>query len=175
VIRSAACTGLSFCKLVEGKIMHRARHLVLAALLLGIGYVWGLASSGRHHVNAQEAGQGISEDTSKKIREAQNRLQDAKDALAGEGRYEAITEGLNAYLIVSGGGNAREDLESGVGVDPETFAGLYAGRALPEIQTMLGVDDKGRITYKDQPVRMYSKSRLQRNFANRLKIMELGQ
>jgi hypothetical protein len=40
---------------------------------------------------------------------------------------------------------------------------------------MLGTDDQGRITYKDQPVRIYSKSRLQRNFANRLKIMEMGQ
>jgi hypothetical protein len=155
--------------------MYRARNLGLAILLLGTGYLWGVGASVRHDLRAQEGGQGISDDSSKKVREALNRLQDAREALAGEGKYETITEGLNAYLITTGGGNAREDLETGVGVDPETFAGLYAGRALPEIQTMLGTDDQGRITYKDQPVRIYSKSRLQRNFANRLKIMEMGQ
>ena len=91
-----------------------------------------------------------------------------------EGKYEAITEGINTFLVLTGGGNAREDLESGRGVDPETFAGLYAGKALPEIQTLLGLNEHGQITYNNEVVRLYPKSRLKKLFAQRTQIVEFG-
>ena len=55
---------------------------------------------------------------------------------------------INAFLVLSGGGNALDDLESGHGVDPETFAALYAGLAIPEIGDHLAKDDQSRLTYK---------------------------
>jgi len=154
--------------------MVQVRQLLLAALLLGIGYVAGISGISLPQVTAQDAEPLVSEQVGNKIRDAQRRLQDAKEALEAEGKYEAITEGINAYLVFTGGGNAREDLESGRGVDPETFAGLYAGKALPEIQTLLGLNEHGQITYNNEVVRLYSKSRLQKLFTQRTQIIELG-
>ncbi|WP_437230004.1 hypothetical protein SH661x_001732 [Planctomicrobium sp. SH661] len=159
---------------MQGKSMHRVRSTVFAALLLGIGYTFGVSGVALNMVTAQDEAAGLSEQTGNKIRDAHRRLQEAKEALEADGKYEAITDGINSFLVFTGGGNAREDLESGRGVDPETFAGLYAGRALPEIQTLLSVNDQGQITYNNEVVRMYPKSRLQKLFAQRLQIVELG-
>ena len=79
------------------------------------------------------------------------------------------TKGLNAFAVSCGGVNALDDLEAGNGVDPETFAGLYAGLAKPDVAAQLGRDDQGRITYKNKIVRMYPVSRLKKLFATRLK------
>lgn len=153
--------------------MTTLRMLAVAALMMSLGYVLGQADVGTQFVNAQQPSGGVAEDTANKIREANRRLVDAMEALKSDGRYEAITEGPNAFLILAGGGNAREDLESGRGVDPETFAGLYAGRAIPEVKDLLGKDEQGRLTYNDEVIRIYSKSRLQRILANRVKLTEV--
>lgn len=158
--------------------MLRLRTVVLGALLVGVGYLWGVSGIGLRTLTAQDQQPppdlNVSEQTANKIREANRRLNEAKEALEAEGKYETITEGLNSFLVMTGGGNARQDLESGRGVDPITFAALYAGRAIPEVQTLLGTDDQGRITYNNEVVRMYSKSRLEKLFANQSKIIELG-
>jgi hypothetical protein len=75
---------------------------------------------------------------------------------------------------LTGGGSAKTDLEAGRGVDPETFAALYAGKALPEIQPLLGSDEQGRVTYNNEVVRMYSKSRLQKALERGVRIKEHG-
>ncbi|MEW4489352.1 hypothetical protein KOR42_01840 [Thalassoglobus neptunius] len=152
--------------------MTTLRRVSMAAALLAVGYCCGQAHLDVKSLTAQEGQVGVPDDTANKIREANRSLIEAMDSLRSDGLYESITEGPNAYLILSGGGNAREDLESGLGVDPETFAGLYSGQAVPEIQALLGVDDQGRVTYNDEVVRMYSKSRLQRVRANRIKLTE---
>lgn len=154
--------------------MTTLRMVAFALLMMTTGYFLGLANIGQQDVQAQQPGDLVDEETADKIREAHRRLIDAMEALKSDGRYEAVTEGPNAYLILAGGGNAREDLESGRGVDPETFAGLYAGRAIPEIKDLLGTDDQGRLTYNDEVVRMYSKSRLERVMANRTKLAEVN-
>lgn len=154
--------------------MTRLRLLMFGGLMLGVGYLLGTCGGDMAAATAQDADVGISEETTTKIRDAYRRMTDAAEALQAEGRYESITTGINGFLVVTGGGNAREDLESGRGVDPETFAALYAGRAIPEIQDLLDTDEQGRITYNNEVVRMYSKSRLQRLFANRLKLTETG-
>ena len=90
--------------------------------------------------------------------------------------------GLN-YLGVSVGGiDAVRDLEESRGVDPETFAALHAGFALPEVgrhlnlkkEIVLGGNVKlridaadGRLRYKDSAVRMYSADRLRELFERR--------
>lgn len=152
--------------------MTMLRKISSAAVLLTVGYCCGLAQLDVPSLTAQEDRVGIPDDAAAKIRDANRTLMEAMEFLRSNGLYESITDGPNAYLILSGGGNAREDLESGMGVDPETFAGLYSGQALPEIQALLGVDDQGRITYNNEVVRMYSKSRLQRVRANRIKLTE---
>lgn len=154
--------------------MTRMRTVIFGGLMLGCGYLLGAFGAGTLEVTAQEPDVGVTEETANKIRDAHRRLTDAMEALQAQGRYEAVTEGINSFLVLSGGGNAREDLESGRGVDPETFAALYAGRALPEIQDLLDTDEQGRITYNDEVVRMYSKARLQRIFANRIQLTETG-
>jgi hypothetical protein len=146
----------------------------MGLVLLGTGYVLGVHSDLVGTLTAQEQDGGVADETSRKIRTAQRSLLDAMEALQAEGRYETVTEGVNAFLVLAGGGNAREDLESGRGVDPETFAALYSGRAKPEVQDLLDMDEQGRITYNGEVVRIYSKSRLQRIFAERVKLTEVG-
>jgi hypothetical protein len=151
--------------------MPRLRSFAGALLLVAAGYLLGTGSLTLRSVTAQETKE---DPTIAKIHEAHLRLQDAREALEADGKYVSITNGLNAFLILSGGGNFQEDLEAGRGVDPETFAALYAGRATPDIQQMLGVNEHGQITYNNEVVRIYSKSRLQQMYAERLKIEEQG-
>jgi hypothetical protein len=74
-----------------------------------------------------------------------------------------------------GGLNAKEDLESGRGVDPETFAALYAAAYdLKKLNLkdesladwvdigLLDYDAEGRLTYQNKVVRIYPVSRLKK-------------
>ncbi len=151
--------------------MRRVRSAAWAALLVGFGYVCGMAQVSERTVTAQE---DQKDPAASRINAAYKSLVEARDTLEANGRYKTITDGVNSFLIMTGGGNAQEDLESGRGVDPETFAGLYAGHASPEIQPLLGVNEQGQITYNNEVVRMYSKSRLQRALADRLKYVDVA-
>lgn len=152
--------------------MRQWQRWMAGAGLVAAGYV--LGASGAFDLrmsDAQETAEtDLTKETAAKVRAATNALRDAADALRSEGRYEAITDEVNSYLVLSGGGNARQDLESGTGVDPETFAALYTGGAIPEVADKLEFDDQNRLTYNGQVVRMYSKARLQRMQAERTKI-----
>ncbi|MCA8996910.1 MAG: hypothetical protein KDA80_07990 [Planctomycetaceae bacterium] len=152
--------------------MRRFQIALFGLTMLGIGFLLGTNQLPQRQLTAQDSDVGISDSSAEKIRDAYRKLQEASEALQSEGRYAAVTEGVNAFLVLSGGGNAEEDLKSGRGVDPETFAALYSGKALPEIQDLLETDDQGRILYNNEVVRMYSKSRLQRLFAIRSQVAE---
>lgn len=154
--------------------MGLVRKLGLAALLVGVGYLWGAGGFGLRSVTAQQPVPGLDETTAGKIRTAHRALVDAMEALKSQGKFESITDGVNSYLVLAGGGNARADLESGRGVDPETFAALYSGKAIPTISPLLGVDEQGRVTYNNEVVRMYSKSRLQQLQNQKAKLLEVG-
>ncbi|WP_437201328.1 hypothetical protein [Planctomicrobium sp. SH664] len=154
--------------------MTRLRTIAFGSLMLGVGYLCGSDRLTFETHAADDRKVDVSEENAKKIRAAYQKLEDAMEGLRGAGRYEAITKGANSFLILSGGGNAKEDLESGRGVDPETFAALYAGQALPEIKELLTTDDQGRILYNNEVVRIYSKSRLDRLYADRVKLTEIG-
>ena len=161
--------------------MRRTTTLLGSLLLFSAGYILGTTEwSLFPTANAQNTdGEPdlvieLADDTRTKIHDATLSLQDAMDALQNEGRYESITDGINSFLVFSGGGNALEDLESGHGVDPETFAALYAGQAIPEVGDHLGKDDQGRLTYRGQVIRMYSESRLQQAYAVRIKLANPG-
>jgi hypothetical protein len=93
------------------------------------------------------------------------------EALQAEGRYDSAIKSVNAFAVLSGGGNSVEDLKRGVGgVDPETFAALYAGLATDQIVVDLGRDAEGRMTYKNRVVRMYPVSVIRRAYAQRADI-----
>lgn len=143
--------------------------------LVAVGYALGATDAlDLKRIGAQDSSalSGLDKETANKVKNATIALRDAADALRSDGRYEAITKDVNSFLVLSGGGNAREDLLNGSGVDPETFASLYAGGAIEEIQDQLDFDEDNRLTFNGQVVRMYSKARLQRMIGERTKLAE---
>ncbi|HBN78021.1 MAG TPA: hypothetical protein DD473_19870, partial [Planctomycetaceae bacterium] len=74
------------------------------------------------------------------------------------------TTGMNPYLILTGGGDAIADLEAGIGVDPITFAELYAGMALREVGDEITRDEQNRLLYKNKLIRMYSVDRMKKRY-----------
>ncbi|MEO2019316.1 MAG: hypothetical protein ABGZ53_33700 [Fuerstiella sp.] len=90
--------------------------------------------------------------------------------------------GTNYFAVSVGGIDAIRDLEEGRGVDPETYAALYAGYARPEVAKHLNLrktesttgalllrieDSDGRLRYKGTAVRLYSPIRLRELFQRR--------
>ena len=154
--------------------------MALGSGLLAVGYL--LGSLGLFPaVRAQDgAATGPSEDSAKKIVAANDALKAAVDQLKLESRYEVATKGINSYAVMVGGLNAKEDLESGHGVDPETFAALYAAAFdLKKLSlkdesladwvdvNLLDYDAEGRLTYQNKVVRIYPVSRLKKLNAQR--------
>lgn len=102
-----------------------------------------------------------------RVSETDRAISDTMMMLQEEKRYVPAISAINAFATSVGGLDAVADLESGQGVDPETFAGLYAGEAVPEVREHLSRDAEGRMTYKNKVVRMYNASRLKQLFAAR--------
>ena len=141
--------------------------------LLALGYVLGtlnplaLPQAG---AQAEPAESTLSDDARTKIKQANEALLSAMSTLQAEQLYNPATKGLNAFAITSGGLDAVADLDSGRGVDPETFAGLYAGDAIDEVAQHLGRDEEGRLTYKNRVIRMYPIAKLKRMLAERARL-----
>lgn len=149
----------------------------LAALTLVVfGYVLGasqalspatvLAQADAKKAAGESSG-GPSQESQDKLKAASDALKTAMEALQIETLYNPATQGTNAFAVLAGGLNSREDLERGRGVDPETFAALYAGLATDEIAAEIGRDTEGRVTYKGKVVRMYPISRIKALYASR--------
>jgi hypothetical protein len=115
-------------------------------------------------------GPGPSEATLQKIRQAYEALAEAADALEKEGYYRAATKEVNVFGVLSGGVDALSDLQSGNGVDPETFAAIYAGTVKPEIQEYLQRDSSNHYTYNGKLIQMYPISELRRRFVFRARL-----
>jgi hypothetical protein len=147
-------------------------------LLFGLGYLMGTtggfsaASVAAQDQPATTPAQGdeLSEDARDKIKAAADALKTAMEALQLEQRYMAATKGMNSFAILTGRCNAVADLESGAGVDPETYAALYVGLAADEIQEHVGFDARGQLTYKGKRVALISKNRLRTLYATRAAI-----
>ncbi len=166
--------------------MKFCKRMALGTGLLAVGYL--LGSLGLFSaVRAQESDAGPSDDSVKKIVAANDALKAAVEQLKLESRYEVATKGINSYAVMVGGLNAKEDLESGRGVDPETFAALYA--AAFDVKklnikdetladwvdvNLLDYDAEGRLTYQNKVVRIYPVSRLKKlNTQRRVVIGEV--
>jgi hypothetical protein len=156
--------------------MRRAVRLSSGLCLLGAGYVLGslqiggpsfLRAEPQSSAPAQSLSEGIPEPVKVKLRDANRALADAIQALGEEKRYTPAIQGVNSFAASVGGVDSIADLESGQGVDPETFAGLLSGQALPEVAENLARNSEGRLTYKGKVIRIYSPTRLRQLFALR--------
>ena len=153
----------------------KLKTLVFGLTMLVLGYWSGSGDFPRlASLWAQDASPELSDATAVKIQAAHESLKAAADALLQDGRYEGLTDAPNAFLVLSGGGNAMEDLQSGQGVDPESFAAIYARKVKPEVLDGLTTDDQGRVLYNNQVVRLYSRSRLEKVLAERAKLSLVG-
>ena len=151
--------------------MRPIRNCICLLAVFGLGVFFGQNDwIGSTEIQAQGVGGAASDDVTREVTAAYTALQNAKSALAQEDRYTSATVPLNVSAIMSGGVDAIGDLESGRGVDPETFAALYAEQATDEIAAELEKDELGRLTYKGKVVRMYSVSRLKQMFQERLRL-----
>lgn len=144
-----------------------SRSLVVLGLLV-TGYLFGVSGTFvSDSVLGQDSSVQLTEDTADKLKKANDALTAAMIALQQENVYNSATKGVNSFLVSTGGGDAVADLESGRGVDPETFAALYADLATDEIAQHLGKDGESRLTYKGKLVRIYPIARLKELFIKR--------
>lgn len=157
------------------------RRLSGVLLLTGVvaGYVAGRADFlAPQPVLAQQADSletELSEDATDKLRDVYSTLTTAASTLESDGRYKSAIQGTNAFAISVGGIDAVQDLEEGGAVDPETFAGLYAGIATEDIQQHLAYNSDNQLTYKGKLIRMYSTGQLKRLYGERLKMLGVRQ
>ncbi len=152
--------------------MQRSR-LISTLSVLAIGYGLGMFFHPEPTpLHAQSISQtGLERETIANFQLLHQKLGEVGTELEGEGKYTSAVDGANAFAIAFGGVDAIKDLEENRGVDPETFAALYAGRANPEVFPHLGTDSKGRLTYKDNVVRMYSRERLRKLYSRRDQLL----
>jgi hypothetical protein len=143
--------------------------------LVAIGYFLGSVQvGGPSSLRADQSTEAIQGAARDKLRSAEQALAEAMQVLQDEKRYVPAIVGLNAFATTVGGVDAIADLDSGQGVDPETFAGLYSGQALPEVAEHLAHDAQGRVTYKGRVVRLYNPTRLKQLFAARAELAPAG-
>ncbi len=163
--------------------MVQLKRFAFGGALVALGYLLGTCSP-FSPARAQDASSMPSDDATKKIVEANDKLKAAVDTLKNESRYESATKGINSYAVLVGGLNAKEDLEAGHGVDPETFAALYtAAYDLKKLNlrddslaewvelAQLDYDAEGRLTYGGKVVRIYPVSRLKKLRAQRMVLI----
>jgi len=151
-----------------------ARSLSCLGLVFA-GYVFGSLQFDRPSLlRAEPQADSLPNAIRDKLRETDRILAETMQVLQDDKRYVPAIQGLNAFATSAGGVDAVADLESGQGVDPETFAGLYAGQALAEVAEHLGRDAEGHVTYKNKIVRIYSVTRMRQVFAARAEFAPAG-
>ncbi len=166
------------------RVMSQAmvQRLVCSLALVGVGYFLGTSdvlqpshtSAQPPSANEDEQNQAIplANETVQQIQMASEVLTQAMETLRLEGRYNPAAVPMNPFLILTGGGDAIEDLEQGNGVDPITFAQLYAGMAMREVGDEITRDEQNRLLYKGRLIRMYSIERLQKRYEMHQRILE---
>jgi len=152
--------------------MQKLSLVVFAAVIFSAGYLVGSTES-KDQGTVQAAVQQndrLSDQALVTYKAAQLRFNELGDFLESENRYRSVTNDQNYFAVSVGGIDAFRDLEEGRGVDPETFASLYAERSVPEIAEHIEIGDDGRLRYKGEIVRMYSRERLKSVFRMRDEI-----
>ena len=152
--------------------MQKLSLIVFAPALFAAGYLLRSAEimHPREVVAAPQDGLRLSSESLLTYKQSRLILDSLSDLLSAEQRHRSATEGENFFALSVGGIDSLQDLEEGRGVDPETFAALYADRALPDVAEHLETDDNGRIRYKGNIVRLYSREKLKEVFRRRTEL-----
>jgi hypothetical protein len=149
--------------------MKQFQRMMAGLLLAGVGFVAGQLTA--DHSTLLSASQDESSKYGLDVLQAYRLLNKAgrelSSLLTAGGNLTTVTTASNYFGISVGGVNAEQDLEEGRGVDPETFAALYADLATPKIAEHLDYDEQGRLRYKKTVIRLYSRERLRALFNER--------
>lgn len=114
--------------------------------------------------------QEYSKDVRLAYQKSKKALTDLNNLFVAGGTQTSAFTGLNYFAASVGGIDVEKDLEEGRGVDPETFAALYADRANAKISEHLDYDEEGRLRYKKNVIRLYSRDRLKQLFNRRTQL-----
>ena len=165
--------------------MRRTAALFSGVALFAAGFVCGQLDSGLPTLltaQQDEAAQ-LTPDALVAYQKARKAVSDLNDTFIAAGFSTAAASDVNYFSVSVGGIDVMRDLEEGRGVDPETFAALYAfedqelgatgkserifKRFGVDVSQHLDSDDHGRIRYKGKVVQMYSTERLNQLFKRR--------
>ena len=122
---------------------------------------------GRLHAQEEPSATKYSKDVLDAYKKAYKSVRELNNLFVAGGESTSAFGGVNYFATSVGGVNAERDLEEGRGVDPETFAALYAEMASPKIAQSLDYDELGRLRYKKNVIRIYSRDRLKQLFQQR--------
>ena len=150
--------------------MTRTGVLVSGGFLFVTGLVAGtLLSQAPPSLHAQQESQTpqYSNDVLEAYKRSHKAVRELNNLFVASGDSTTVFGGVNYFAASVGGINAERDLEEGRGVDPETFAALYAEMATPRIAQHLDFDEQGRLRYKKNVIRIYSRDRLKLLFQRR--------
>lgn len=144
------------------------RHLIALTAVFAVGYAAGNTSlftpSPLAAQQDDDEAVELSTEAEGQVRSVVSAAEQAAVILENESLYESAVRGVNVFATSVGGTSGIVDLEDGRGVDPETFAALYAERWSETVQPHIGRDELGRLTYKGKLIRMYSQERLKKLF-----------
>jgi hypothetical protein len=112
-------------------------------------------------------GDQFSPDVLAAYKKANKGIQELNNLFIAGGQSTNAFGGLNYFAASVGGIDAERDLEEGRGVDPETFAALYADLASTKVSQHLDKDELGRLRYKKNVIRIYSRDKLKQLFDKR--------
>ena len=169
----------------------RRHAVVLSGLVLfAAGFVCGhLNTAVPSMLNAQQDNAAeLSHDVLTAYSKARKAVADLNDTFIATGLSTSAMSDINYFSVSVGGIDVHRDLEEGRGVDPETFAALYAfedqvanGRKERVFQQFgvdvsqhLDRDEHGRIRYKKKVVQLYSTERLNQLFKRREELRILS-
>lgn len=145
--------------------MQKLSLFIAASVVFAAGYLLGTTDAVTvPELEAAQDNRRMTADALLLYKQTLQELDKLGDTLISEGRLNAATAGDNFFALSVGGIDAIRELEEGRGVDPETFAALYAGRAIPDVSEHLSFDADGRLRYKGNIVRIYSRDRLKTLF-----------
>lgn len=80
---------------------------------------------------------------------------------------------VHMFGLGSGGIDVLTDVNQSQTVDPETIAAIFAGETSPEYEQEL-VIGRDRVTFRDQPLKMYSIESMQAAWRNRQRLNEMA-
>ncbi len=155
--------------------MRRTSAIASGLVLFAMGFAYGTLSSqtpellkAQDETNAVE----ISKDVLETYKKTHKAVRELSNLFVAGGQSTSAFGGLNYFATSVGGIDAERDLEEGRGVDPETFAALYADIASPKIAEHLDFDEQGRLRYKKNVIRIYARDRLKQLFQKRDQLVD---